>query len=323
MQRTFLAAFFALVNVMSATAATKQLPISALPMISKVAVPAGPGWLGVGFGSVWLSKSESDVLLRIDPATSKVVATIPVGPDPELGIGIGLGSVWIADTQERSLRQIDPATNKVVHTFPVKISEEPEGSIGVGAGSIWLLTNENGTDSGTLSRFDPVMGKVIANIKVKPKSYAVVVEGESVWVTNSADASVMRIDAHANTVVADIPVRASPRFLAAGEGGIWVLSQSDGSLARIDPATNRVSATIAVDVPGPGGDLWVEDGIVWVSGEAVPISLVDPKTNTLIKQFAGGEKDDTLRVGFGAVWVVEELTGQIWKVSVKRLKQRP
>jgi YVTN family beta-propeller protein len=314
---------FLLMRVSSVTAATSQLPLSALPMIAKVKVPPGPGWLGVGFGSVWLSKSESDVVLRIDPATSIVVATIPVGPDSELGIGIGLGSVWVADTKERSLRQIDPATNKVVHTFAIKISEEPEGSIGVGAGSVWLLTNEDGTNSGTLSRLDPATGKVIANIKVKPKSYAVVVADHSAWISNSADSSVMRVDTLTNKVVADIPVHPSPRFLAAGEGSIWVLSQGDGTLTRIDPTTNLVSATIEVGVPGPGGDLWVDDGLVWVSGEGVPISIIDPKTNTLIRQFAGGKKDDTLRVGFGAVWVVEELSGYIWKVSVDRLKQRP
>jgi hypothetical protein len=50
--------------------------------------------------------------------------------------------------------------------------------------------------------------------------------------------------------------------------------------------------------------------------------MIDPKTNKLVKQFVGGQKADTLRTAFGAVWLVDELQGQIWKVSVKRLKQR-
>jgi YVTN family beta-propeller protein len=323
MQRARLAGFLfsLLIGASVVGATTNQLPISALPMIAKVKIPIGPGWLGVGFGSVWVAKSQSAALLRIDPATNTVVATIPVGPDSELGVGIGLGSVWLTDTKDRSLRQIDPATNKVVRTFKVNISAEPEGSIGVGAGSIWLLTNENETDSGTLSRVDPTSGKVIANIKVKPKSYAALVSDQSVWVTNSADSSVMRVDAITNKVVADIRVHASPRFIAAGEGGIWVLNQGDGTLSRIDPATNHVVATIELGVPGPGGDIWIEDGYVWVSAEGVPLSMVDPRTNTLVKQFAGGQKDDTLRVGFGAAWVLEELSGDIWKVSVDKLRK--
>lgn len=243
-----------------------------------------------------------------------------MGPDAELGIGIGLGSVWIADTKDRLLRQIDPSTNAVMRTFPVNLSAEPEGSIGVGAGSVWLLTNDNGTDSGTLSRLNPATGKIIAAIAVKARSFAAVVSGDAVWVTNSADASVQRVDVHSNKVVAEVPVHSSPRFLAADESGVWVLSQGDGALTRIDPATNRVSATIPVGFPGPGGDLWIDDGIVWASAERAPVSMIDPKSNSLVKQFVGGEKMDTLRAAFGAVWVVEESTGKVWKVSIEKLK---
>lgn len=322
MPRINSAVFLCLLSALS-TAATKPRPLSTLPVIAAITVPAGPGWLGVGFGSVWLSKSESDLLLRIDPTTNSIAARIPVGPDPELGIGFGLGSVWIADTKERSLRQIGPTTNKVVRTYPVNISAEPEGSIGVGAGSIWLLTNDNGTNSGTLSRLDPATGKTIATIPVKPKSTTAMVADDAVWVANAADASVQRIDTRTNKVVSEIAVHAGPRFLASGASGIWVWSQGDGSVAHIDPATNRVAAIINVGFPGPGGDLWVEDGIVWISAEGAPINMIDPKSNVLLKQFVGGKRMDTLRAGFGAVWVIEELTGKVWKVSIPTLKQYP
>jgi virginiamycin B lyase len=302
-------------------AAPKPEPVSQLPIVERIAVPAGPGWLGVGFGSVWLSKSQEHAVYRIDPVSNKIVATIPVGPDPELGFGIGLGSVWVADTKEHSIRQIDPATNKVVNTFAANISNEPEGSIDAGAGSVWALTNEEHTDSGTLSRIDPNTGKVIANIKVKPHSYAVVLAQDSAWVTNSADASVTRVDVKTNRVTATIPVHAAPRFIAAGEGAIWVLSQSDGSLARIDPATNRVTATLALGGPGPGGDLWAEDGMVWASANRLPISMIDPQRNRLLRQFASGENIDTLRAAFGAVWVIDAAGGQVWKVSIDQLKR--
>ena len=321
MQRSYLTVALWLWSAAGAAATAQPRPIAELPMLARVAVPAGPGWLGVGFGSVWLTKSESHMLYRIDPLADKVVASIPVGPDAELGIAFGLGSVWVADAKDHKLRQIDPRTNRVVHAFPVNIADEPEGSIAAGAGSLWLLTNENGTDSGTLSRLDPRTGKAIANIKVKPHSYAVVVAAGSAWVSNSSDASVLRIDTRSNKVVADIAVHPSPRFMAAGAGSLWVLSQSDGSLARIDPATNRVIATIELGGAGPGGDLWVEDGTVWASAEGVPVSVVDPKTNTLVRQFAGGQKADTLRAAFGAVWVVDELQGQVWKLSIDRLRK--
>jgi virginiamycin B lyase len=308
----------------AASLAARQHTVAALPIVARIRVPVGPGWLATGYGSVWLSKSASHALLRIDPASNRVVATIPVGSDPELGIGVGFGAVWIADPKDHTLTQIDPQTNRVVRTLAVNLADETEGSFGVGEGGIWLLTNRQGTDSGTLTRVDPVSGRVTADIPVRPQSHAAVVAFHAVWVTCTGAGTVSRIDPGTNAVVAEIPVRSSPRFLAAGAGSLWVLHQGDGTLARIDPATNRVSAVVAVGVPGDGGDLAVADNSVWVSGEGAPLSQIDPRTNQLVRQFVGGEKDDTLRVGFGHAWVVDELNGQIWKISLERLsRMRP
>jgi virginiamycin B lyase len=302
---------------------SRQSPLSALPVIARIGVPAGPGWLGVGYGSVWLSKSQSKSVYRIDPVTNRVVATIPVGSDPELGVGFGLGFVWIADTKDHSLTQIDPKTNKAVRTIAVSLADEPEGSIGVGEGGIWILTNEGGTDSGTLSRVDPVSGRIVANIKVRPKSHAAEVAFRSVWVTSSTDNMVLRIDPRTSKVVTEIHVHPGPRFLAGGFGALWVLSQGDGTLARIDPGTNRVVSTIEVGVPGPGGDLAVGDGYVWVSAEGTPLTQIDPRTNEVVRQFVGGERLDTLRVGFASAWLADELGGLVLRASVQKPPAMP
>jgi virginiamycin B lyase len=300
-----------------------QQPLAALPIVERIKVPVGPAWLETGYGSVWLSKINSKLLLRIDPASNKVVARIPLGAKPELSIGVGLGSVWVAATHEKLLMQIDPSVNKVVRKIPVNLTRETEGSFGVGEGSLWVLTNEGGTDSGTLTRVDAASGKVTANITVKPKSHAAIVAFGGVWVTSSAAGSVTRIDPHTNTVVAEIPVHASPRFLAGGEGSVWVLSQKDGTLARIDPADNHMAATIDVGVPGEGGDISIAENYVWVSAERIPLSQIDPRSNRLMRQFAGGRRDDTLRVGFGSAWIVDETHGQIWRVDLARLAGLP
>lgn len=299
----------------------ERQPLSALPIVARIQVPVGPAWLATGFGSVWLSKIKSREVLRIDPKTNRIVARIPVGRSPELGIGIGQGSIWIADTKDHGVLQIDPATNQIVRRIAIDLPTETEGSFGVDADSVWMLTNQGGTDSGTLSRIDVASGQVVANIAVKPKSHAAIVGFESVWVTSSGDGTVTRVDPRTNAVVAQIPVHASPRFMTAGEGSIWVLCQGDGTLARIDPLTNRVVAAIPVGVPGDGGDLAIGDGFVWVSAEGVPLSQVDPQTNRLTQQFAGGRLDDTLRVDFGAAWIVDEGHGQLWKVDLAKLRR--
>ena len=53
-----------------------------------------PSWIAVGSGSVWVSNTSDGTVSRIDPASGRVVATIPVGPNPG-AIVVGEGSVWV------------------------------------------------------------------------------------------------------------------------------------------------------------------------------------------------------------------------------------
>jgi virginiamycin B lyase len=298
-----------------------QLPLQKIPVTERIQVPAGPGWLEVGYGSIWVSKSDTHEVLRIDPIAGRVVAKIPVGGDPELGIGVGLGFLWIPDPKNGTITQISPDTNRVVRVIKVPLAADPEGSIGVGAGSLWVLTNNGGTDSGTLTRLDARSGKVQANIPVQPQSHAALFAFDAVWVTSSVKNTVRRIDPGTNRVTDTIEVAAQPRFMASGDDAVWVFSQGDGSVSRIDSRKPRVAAHIALDVPGEGGDLAVGEGAVWVSAEGVPVSQVDPVRNELVSQFVGGKKDDTMRVGFGSIWVISELDGEIWRISADALKR--
>jgi streptogramin lyase len=77
-------------------------------------IPAGnrPVNLAVGEGSVWVWNHERQ-LLRIDPATNEVVATINrVAKTLGGGIAVGGGSVWVA--VPTGIGRVDPATNTIV-----------------------------------------------------------------------------------------------------------------------------------------------------------------------------------------------------------------
>ena len=306
----------------TAEVAAKQLPLASLPITERIKVPIGPGWLETAFGSLWVSKINSKMVLRIDPIANSIVAKIPAGIDPE-SFAIGLGFLWVADVKGHSILKIDPKTNRVVATIPAKLAADPEGSIAIGNGSIWFLSDEGGTDSGTLTRIDADSGRVTNNIHVKPQSHAAISAFDSIWVTSTGEGAVMRIDPRLNKVTAEIRVPPLPRFLVASEDGIWVLCQGDGSLTRIDPSTNQVVANIDLGVPGVGGDLSVGASYVWASAEGIPLSQVDPKTNQLVRQFVGGRKDDTMRIGFGSAWVLSERQGHIWKADLQQLMQLP
>ena len=130
--------------------------------------------------------------------------------------------------------------------------------------------------------------------------------------------TVTRVDPATNLIVETIPVGKTPRFIAAGDGAVWSLNQGDGSVSRIDPATNKVVATIEVGVPGPGGDIAVGEGSVWVTAFEYPLSRIDPSTNTVVQQFTG-KSGDAVRVGLGSVWLSNLEAGTVWRIDPRRV----
>src|SRR5262249_32210878 len=104
-------------------------------------------------------------------------------------------------------------------------------------------------------------------------------------------------------VVARIDVGRSPHFLAVADDAVWTLNQGDGTVSRVDPRTNRVVATIETGIPaGPGGDIAVGEGFVWLAAIGIPVTKIDPATNKVVAQFIA-DGGDAVRVGHGSVWL--------------------
>ncbi len=290
------------------------LPIEKTALAS-IHLEGYPDWLEIGFGSLWVSNAGLGAVQRIDPDTSKVIATVNVNR-PCAAMAAGYGSLWVASRRDKSIYRISANNNKVTATIPVTVADS-EASIAAGEGGIWVLTDQKGV----LSRIDPETNEVVARINVKPYSYAAVAGYGAIWVTNTGkprsteNGSVQRVDPKTNTVVATMTVHAQPRFLAAGEGAVWVLNQADGTVSRIDPSTNEVVATIDVGVPGPGGDIAAGEGAVWVRATNVLLSVIDPKTNKVIKRFGPAQGSGGVRAGDGSVWVSAHDVNKVWRLN--------
>jgi YVTN family beta-propeller protein len=204
-------------------------------------------------------------------------------------------------------------TGSLTATIPITIGNS-EGSIVAGAGSIWIITDAKGT----LARIDPATNAVVAEVYVAPGSYGLAFGEDALWATSIERNTVARVDPHTNLIVSTIAVGKTPRFIAAGGGAVWSLNQGDGSVSRIDPATNKVVATIEVGVPGPGGDIAVGEGSVWVTAFEYPLSRIDPSTNTVVQQFTG-KGGDAVRVGLGSVWLSNLEAGNVWRIDPRRV----
>src|SRR5262245_27203894 len=125
--------------------------------------------------------------------------------------------------------------------------EDLFGDVTAGGGSIWVATTQG------LIEVDPSTMNATWHEGIapgRPITYAF----DSLWVANSPEAVVRRVDPLTLEVQAEVPA-ASPEGIAAGPDGIWVTEHNHGVLERIDPATNTVAATVTIGPPGQRGPM--------------------------------------------------------------------
>lgn len=289
-----------------------QHPMSELHPIAKFSIPGSPDWVAIG-ESVWISNNPKNNISELDPKTNRVGAVIPVAKTPCSGLAIAFDSIWVPICSDGSVQRVDAKSHKIVASIPSGVGNT-EGGITAGEGSVWMPSDA----AGVLSRIDPQTNKVVSKISIPAGSFTAAFNGGSVWITSTKNNLLTRVDAKSEKVLAKIPVGPTPRFLATGLGSVWTLNQGDGSVSRIDPATNKVVATIEVGVPGPGGDIAVGEGAVWVTAIGKPLSKIDPATNRVITQYVG-KGGDALRVGLGSLWLSNHEFHEVWRIDPKGL----
>ena len=119
----------------------------------------------------------------------------------------------------------------------------------------------------TVQRINPKTHEVIQRIEVGSNPTAIAISERNVWVANGADGTVTEIDAATTGVVATIPVGALPAAVAAGPKGIWVANSGDDNLSLIDIDSARVVKTGVSGGDGPDG-LLVDGDSLWVVSSA-------------------------------------------------------
>jgi YVTN family beta-propeller protein len=289
-----------------------RIPMTRLKPDEVFAIPGVPDWIAID-DHVWVSNSPKHTVTRIDPKANTIVETIAVGKNPCSGLTTGFGTLWVPNCGDPSVSRVDLKTGKVVETLPLTIGNS-EGGLATGAGSIWMMTDA----TGTLARIDPATNTVVAEVYVAPGSFAVAFGEGAVWITSTEKGVLTRVNPHNNVIDETIPVGPRPRFLAVGEGSVWTVNQGDGTISRVDAKTNKVVATIAAGIPGPGGEISVGEGSVWVTSFEYPITRIDPSTNKVAQQFYG-EGGDAIRVGHGSVWLSNLRQANVWRLDPKRI----
>jgi YVTN family beta-propeller protein len=137
----------------------------------------------------------------------------------------------------------------------------------------------------------------------------------SIWVTNTSDGTVSRIDPRSRAVTQTVRVHAQPVGIAASGEDVWVANSGDSSVSRINARENDVvqQRIVVGNLPsaiaaGPSG--------VWVANSADDtIQRIDPVTGTAGDPIRVGAGPAGLAVDAHSVWVANGRAATVTRVD--------
>lgn len=209
------------------------------------------------FGSLWVPSCGDQALVRLDPKTWKVTATVASGVgSARPSLAATADSIWLLSDNQTTLSRIDPDQNGVVAELRL-----PAGcnTLTFGESALWVTC----PSEDRVLRIDPRTNLVDKRIEVSAQPRALAIGEGSVWVLCQKDGKVERIDPKTNKVSKSIElgVPGMEGAIAIGQGSVWV-SLTGFPVTRIDPQTDKV---VQQFWGTGGGVIQVGVGSVWLS----------------------------------------------------------
>jgi streptogramin lyase len=271
-----------------------------------------------------------DTLVRIDPATNKVVDSIPVGPRAS-SVTFGDGYLWATSYEERTLWRVDPATGKARVTrlaggTPMDVAVRDglavvtHGPFSVG---YELVDASSGTPAGSFRL--PGADGAQAQAGAGPAGLWLAAsgfEGENVGlVARSPTTSGPPVTFQRMPIAVDpdyvffyTPDSGSYNDVAVAADAVWLVRDNGPILKRIDPIARRVVATI--ELPFRPKSVAEGAGAVWVTALYDDVlARLDPTTNEVTLTVPLPAGTDGVAVSDGSVWVASTLAGTVTRID--------
>ena len=265
------------------------------------------------------SPGQGGRLVRIDPGSNQVTASVHVGDGPG-AVAAGGGRVWVASYHDNTLWQLDAKSSSLTRFTPVG----RPFALTIYNGNAYVAALGPGQFTGNISKFDASTGDRAGGINVLACSLASGAYG--VWVAGCPDVQQLSTEGLTPRIRSNVHIpfaeplsaanyREALPAMAQGEGAVWVIGDAaDRRLWRIDPRRHRIAATIALGFP-PGGVAAGEGG-VWVTDELGDrVVRVDPATNRVVGAIPVGRGAIGVAVGAGSVWVANATDHSLTRID--------
>jgi YVTN family beta-propeller protein len=277
--------------------------VSAVLAIHVGAQPAG---MAYGAGSLWTANSAEGTVTRVDPVGRRVVKTIPVGASPA-AIAFGAGAVWAGDFGASAVYRIDPASNTVV--AKIRLRSNVGGLARAPDGSIWVSEY----NSGAVDRIDPATNTVTQRTPVGGNAEAIAFAAGKAWVTNNG--GYVTPIGRSGKAGRRIRVAHDVDAIVSTPRGLWVATYDGGVIARIDPRRARVVRRVPFAGFG-GGIAYVRRELFVSDYSGGRVLRLDPSGGRTLKRMRVGSEPRDLVLAAGALWVVEQGSNDVRRISL-------
>jgi len=260
--------------------------------------------------------NEDNTLFIVDPASLKVTAKLPVGPDPHEVIVSPDGTTAYVSNYGggayNTLTVVDLAARKVLPAIDLGALRGPHGLAFVG-GRVWFTAEA----AKAIGSYDPVTKRVdwiMGTGQNRTHMIYVFPDLNQIVTTNVGSASVSIIEKIGGGAATGpssgdwnetvVPVgRWSEGFDLSPDGKeIWVANADDGTVSIVDVASMKVIDTLAASVKGANRLKFTPDGkMVFISSLSKPdIAVFDVVTRKEVK---------LIKVGDGAAGILMQPDG--------------
>jgi YVTN family beta-propeller protein len=241
--------------------------------------------------------NEDNTLSIVNPGSLKVIATLPVGPDPHEVIASSDGTTAYISNYGggayNTLTVVDLAAKKVLPAIDLGALRGPHGLAFVG-GRVWFTAEA----AKAVGRYDPATRKIdwiMGTGQNRTHMISVSPDLNQIVTSNVSSASVSIMERIGSGTWAETVVgvgRESEGLDVSPDGKeIWVANAGDGTVSIIDATSKKVIATLAVNVQGANRLKFTPDGrLAFVSSLNKPDVLVlDRVTRKEVKRITVGD----------------------------------
>jgi hypothetical protein len=257
----------------------------------------------------------ADLVVVIDPKTSRVVDRVHVGRTPT-AVAAGYGGAWVLNKGAGTLSHIDAGTHDIVQTVELDVTTS---DLAIGEGGVWLAGRPRGDvesppQFAKLERIDPGTGAVDREFDTQTGAFVLAAGGHALWSTGTLAPYVRgaaRSDARTGAMQ-KVEIEIYGDLVAADDKAAYWVGSIASRVARVSTRTGLLtnSMPLATDamlaaghVPPNPTDVAIGGGSLWISAVDGSLIRVDAGLRGIQASIPVCRNALAVAYGEGAVWV--------------------